>query len=110
MHRNGTNRGLIWGLVATVLLPVALAVVLALGALLAALGDAWGSAACHRIALVAGGLWAIAIVATTVLNAMAALDHRSRHRRRRRRRQRVPAALHSAATPRVADELRDRPS
>lgn len=108
MHRNGTNRGLIWGLVATVLLPVALAVVLGLGALLAALGDAWGAAACQRIALVSGGLWAIAIVATTVLNAMAVLEHRGRRRRRRRRR--VPVALHSAATPRVADELRDRPS
>jgi hypothetical protein len=109
MHRNGTNRGLIWGLAATVLLPVAVAVALGLGALLGALGDAWGAAACQRIGLVAGGLWIIAVVATTVLNAIATLDHRGR-RRRRRPRERMPAAYHPGATPHGADDLRDRPA
>jgi|APCry1669189000_1035189.scaffolds.fasta_scaffold150045_2 membrane protein implicated in regulation of membrane protease activity len=110
MHRNSTNRGLICCLAATVLLPVALAVALGLGALLAALGDAWGAAACQRLALVAGGLWAVAVVATTVLNTVATLDDRGRRRPRRRRGHRTPVNLHPGAPPHVADDLRDRPA
>lgn len=109
MHRDGANRGLIWGVGATLLLPVVLAVVSALGALLAALGDTWGAAACQRTGLVAGGLWIVAVVATTALNAIAMLEHRGRRRRRRRRRH-MPSAPHSGPASLLADDPRDRPA
>lgn len=113
MRRDGTgrelNRGLAWGLAATVLLPVALAVVLGLGGLMAALGDDGGAVACQRLALVAGGLWIVSIVATTVLNAIAALE-RSGRRRRPRGRRRMPSAARPDVASHVVDELRDRPA
>lgn len=110
MRRDGTHRGLIWGLAATILLPVLLAVVLGLGALLSALGDTWGAVACQRAALAAGVLWIVAVVFTTVVNAITVLEFGGRRRRRRRRRPgRAAPPLHGGPPARFSDEPRDRP-
>jgi hypothetical protein len=69
MSRNHLRRPLAWCLAATILLPALLALLLGLGRLLAALGDASGARACDRIALLAAVLWAVAVVATTIVNA-----------------------------------------
>ena len=69
MSRHHLRRPLVWGLAATILLPVVLALLLGLGRLLNALGDELGAVACDRIALLAGVLWALAVVATTIINA-----------------------------------------
>jgi hypothetical protein len=69
MSRNHLRRPLAWCLAATILLPAVLALLLGLGRLLAALGDAPGAMACDRIALLAAVLWAVAVMATTIVNA-----------------------------------------
>lgn len=69
---------LAWSLIAAVLLPVVVAVVLGLGALLAAVGDAPGAVVCRRLGLVAGVLWLVALVATTVASGIAAIESASR--------------------------------
>jgi hypothetical protein len=69
MRRNHLRRPLAWCLAATILLPAVLALLLGLGRLLAALGDVSGATACDRIALLAAVLWAVAVVATTIVNA-----------------------------------------
>jgi len=69
MNRRHMRRPLAWGLAATILLPVVLALLLGLGRLLNALGDEAGAVACDRVALLAGVLWALAVVATTIINA-----------------------------------------
>lgn len=99
MHRDPIRRAVLWGVFASLLLPVMLAVVTGLGALLGGLGDAAGSRAFFRIALVVGAVWLVALAATTIASAMATLipdrrcrPHRGRgtgpwrrHRRRPRR-------------------------
>jgi Ni/Co efflux regulator RcnB len=69
MRRNHLRRPLAWCLAATILLPAVLALLLGLGRLLAALGDVSGATACDRIALLAAVLWAVSVVATTIVNA-----------------------------------------
>ena len=97
MHRDPIRRAVLWGVSASLLLPVMLAVVTGLGALLGGLGDAAGSRVFLRIGLVVGAAWVIALVATTIASAMAALiphrrrwgrDCRGRGPRRRRLRHR----------------------
>lgn len=97
MHRNPIRRILLWGVLATLLLPVVLAVVLGLGGLLGGLGDAVGSRFCLRAGLVVGAAWLVSIVVTTVSAALATLTYDGRrgpprrpwdgprHGRRRRR-------------------------
>jgi len=67
-------RLLAWSLIATLLLPVMVAVVMGLGALLTAVGDADAAVVCQRAALVAGVLWLVAIVATTVAGGVMAIE------------------------------------
>lgn len=98
MPRHPIRQLVLWGVVATLLLPVVLAVVLGLGGLLHGLGDATGGRVCFRLALGVGATWAVAIVATTVASALATLVadgrggppgprwHGRRPGRRRRRR------------------------
>jgi hypothetical protein len=69
MSRRHLRRPLAWGLAATILLPVVLALLLGLGRLLNALGDESGAFVCDRVALLAGVLWPLAVVATTIINA-----------------------------------------
>jgi len=69
MSRRQLRRPLAWGLAATILLPMVVALLLGLGRLLAALDDEPGAVACDRIALLAAILWALAVVATTIINA-----------------------------------------
>jgi hypothetical protein len=69
MSRRHLRRPLAWGLAATILLPMVLALLLGLGRLLNALGDESGAFVCDRIALLAGVLWALAVVTTTIINA-----------------------------------------
>lgn len=94
MHRPPIRAALTWGLVATLLLPVVLAVVLGLGGLLAAVGDESGARACRRVALAAGVVWLVAVVATTAASAVAVLErpepprHAPAKRMRLRRRER----------------------
>jgi hypothetical protein len=73
MPRHPIRQLVLWGVVATLLLPVVLAVVLGLGGLLHGLGDAAGGRVCLRLALGVGAAWAVAIVATTVTSALATL-------------------------------------
>jgi hypothetical protein len=93
MRRRRIERVLTGALVAGLLLPILLALVLGLGGLLGGLGDEAGAVACGRIGLGLGVLWAAAVVVTTFVNALLAVDggprrHRPRHPERRRRRQR----------------------
>jgi len=94
MHRPPIRAALTWGLVATLLLPVVLAVVLGLGGLLGAVGDESGARACRRVALAAGAVWLVAVVATTAASAVAVLErpeprrHAPGKRMRLRRRER----------------------
>ncbi|MCE9631675.1 MAG: hypothetical protein K8S94_13290 [Planctomycetia bacterium] len=116
MHRDGIRRCLAWGLAATLLLPITLAVVLGLGGLLDGLGDALGAAVCGRLGLVLGSIWLAAIVATTVVNAVAVLDgrggprgrHEDRPRRARRRRRRI--RRDERVVPGLGETLSERPS
>lgn len=94
MHRPPIRAAVTWGLVATLLLPVVLAVVLGLGGLLGAVGDESGARACRRVALAAGAVWLVAVVATTAASAVAVLErpeprrHAPGTRMRLRRRER----------------------
>lgn len=67
-------RLLVWSLVATLLLPVVVGVVIGLAALLDAVGDAAAAVACQRVALVAGVLWIVAIITTSVCGGVVTLD------------------------------------
>ena len=67
-------RLLVGSLVAALLLPIVVGVVVGLAALLAAVGDASAAVACQRIALAAGVLWIVAIIATSVCGGVVALD------------------------------------
>ncbi len=87
MNRKLLERWLTSCLIAVVVLPVSLAVLLGLGSLLGALGDAGGAAICGRVALGAGVLFVVALVATTAASALTVLTP-PRHRRPRRRRRR----------------------
>jgi len=75
---------------ATLLLPVVLAVVLGLGSLLHAVGDESGARACGRVALAAGAVWLVAVVATTAVSAVALLERTDLPRHDRRKRGRRP--------------------
>jgi hypothetical protein len=90
MHRPPIRAALTWGLVATLLLPVVLAVVLGLGSLLGAVGDQSGARACGRVALAAGAVWLVALVATTTVSAMALLERSDLPQHGRRKRGRRP--------------------
>jgi len=79
-----------WAVAGTLLLPVVLSLVLGLAGLLAGLGDASAALVCRRLALVVGVLWAVALAATTVLNALFIMARPARRRGRRRRRMRGP--------------------
>lgn len=98
-HRDPIRRGLVWGAVATLLLPIVLAVVLGLGGLLGGLGDAAGSRFCLRVALVVGAAWIVGVVATTALSAVAHLGHRPPCRQRRRGRRPEPGWRHGRRSP-----------
>lgn len=98
MHHDRIRRPLGWAVAGTLLLPMVLSLVLGLAGLLAGLGDTAGAVVCRRLSLIVGVLWGVALVATTVLNAIAVLE-RPRHRppcgrgidgRRRRGRRRRP--------------------
>lgn len=67
-------RLLVGSLIAALLLPVLVAVVLGLAALLQGLGDAAAATACQRLALVAGVLWVVAIIVTSVCSGVMAVD------------------------------------
>jgi hypothetical protein len=89
MNRDPLRRGLAWGLAATLLLPIILAVTLGTAALLAAVGDAAAAAVCRWLAIPLGGVWIVAVIATTALSAatqLAAGTGRRRWPRGRRRR------------------------
>lgn len=85
-------RGLVWGLVASILLPIAVTVTIGTGGLLAAVGDQAAAAVCRRVALVLGILWITALAGTTIVSGLIAAarggrpEPRRRHRRRRDRR------------------------
>jgi hypothetical protein len=67
-------RLLVGSLIAALLLPVLVAVVLGLAALLHGLGDVAAAVACQRLALVAGVLWVVAIIVTTLCSGVIAVD------------------------------------
>lgn len=69
-----------WAVAGTLLLPVVLSLVLGLAGLLAGLGDTVAAVVCQRLALVVGVLWAVALTATTVLNALAIMVRPPRRR------------------------------
>jgi membrane protein implicated in regulation of membrane protease activity len=81
-----------WSVAGSLLLPVVLSLVLGLAGLLAGLGDTAAALVCQRLALAIGLCWAVAVAATTVLNAFILLTRPPRPRcggRRRRRMRRL---------------------
>ena len=89
MGPRGTRRILAWGVALTLLLPVAIAIGAGLGALLGAVGDEAGATVCRRVCLAAGAAWVAAIVVTTAVNGLVALEPVPPRRRGRRRRPRA---------------------
>ena len=60
-------------LVGALILPVAISVLFGLAKLLAAMGDALGAAALDRVALAAGVLWVLDLVALVVVQTIESL-------------------------------------
>jgi hypothetical protein len=75
---------LVWGVIASLLLPIAIMVVAGLGGLLGSLGDVGGSRGCTRVALVLAAIWLTGVIATAVMAGIAAIERPSRRRRRGR--------------------------
>jgi hypothetical protein len=71
---NFVRQSLSWGIVSALLLPILLSVVTGLRTLLAALGDDVGARFCGRVALAVAVVWLLAVVATSILAGLAALD------------------------------------
>lgn len=92
------RRALARGIVSALLLPILLSVVTGLRALLLSLGDEVGARFCGRAALVVAVVWLLAVIATSILAGIAALEAserrfrgrigRSPHRHGRRQRRR----------------------
>jgi hypothetical protein len=76
---------LVWGVIASLLLPIAIMVVAGLGALLGSLGDAAGLRGCTRVSLVLAAIWLTGVFATAVTAGIAAIERPGRRRRRHRR-------------------------
>jgi len=85
MNDDPVRRGLTWGVLATLLLPMILVVALGTGGFLTAVGDDAAAAVCRWVAVPLGGLWLVAVAATTALSAAAHLTGRGRPPLRRRR-------------------------
>jgi uncharacterized membrane protein len=69
---------ILWLLVGTLFLPIAIVMILTVARLLAALEDAAGAVAFERLGLVLGIVWALAIVALTVVLALQSLARQER--------------------------------
>ncbi|HEY4310178.1 MAG TPA: hypothetical protein VGN12_12065 [Pirellulales bacterium] len=72
------RRIILWLLAGTLFLPIAIVLILTVARLLAALEDAAGAVAFERLGLVLGIVWALAIVALTVLLALQSLTRQER--------------------------------
>lgn len=96
------RRALLRGVAASIVLPMAIALVVGTGALLASLDDRVGASFCLRLAQVAGVGWLLAVVATAILGAVAALvaGGGPRWRRGGRRRGRHPRRFGPPSGPR----------
>jgi hypothetical protein len=77
------RRALIRGIVSSLLLPILLSVVTGLRALLVSLGDEVGARFCGRVALVAAVVWLLAVIATSILAGLTALEASERRCRGR---------------------------
>jgi heme/copper-type cytochrome/quinol oxidase subunit 2 len=72
------RRVVLWLLAGTLFLPIAIVLILTVARLLAALEDAAGAVAFERLGLVLGIVWALAIVALTVVLALQTLARQER--------------------------------
>ena len=75
MRRKAVFTKTLFGLVvAGLLLPVAISIVIALASLLSSVGDPTGGTALRYVALAAGVLWIVDLVAIVIVQAIDALE------------------------------------